>query len=169
MLEGSNIGRTQLRTELSILGLLDVGQKLFLSLTTTERTVLLGVHSKLEELFVVLSVVPTVLVHLLLETFEGIGDEGVRIGSSKLTVLLLGQLDELGIDGAWHLAALAENHTPDGIVHHDVTALALFHRKQIHQGDVLGVLREWRHQWGITHARPYIFYLIEQLHKHVVH
>ena len=126
-------------------------------------------HSELEELFVVLTVVPAVLVHLLLEAFEGVGNEGVRISGSELAVLLLGQLDELWIDGAGHLAALAENHAPDGVVHHDITTLALLHSQQVHQGDVLGILRERCHQWGITHARPYVLYLVEQLDEHVVH
>ena len=170
MLEGCQLLRLHRRaSQLGVLRLLDVGQKLFLGLTALERTILLGVHSQLEQFFVVLSVVPAILVHLLLEAFEGVGNEGVRVGIGKLAALLLGQLDEFGIDLAGHLAALAENHTPDGVVHHHVAALALFDSQQVHQRNVLRVLRERCHQWGITYLRPYIFYFVEQLHQHVVH
>ena len=57
-------------TQLGILSLLDISQQLLLSLTALEWTVLLGVHSQLEQLLVVLSVIPTVLVHLLAEGIE---------------------------------------------------------------------------------------------------
>ena len=141
MLEGSQFSRTDLRTtQLGVLGLLDVSQQLLLSLTTLERTVLLGVHSQLEEFFVVLTVIPAVLIHLLLEAVKSIGDEGVRISIGEFTVLLLGQFYELFSDGARHLTALTENHTPDGIVHHSVATLALLNGQQVHQCDVLGVL-----------------------------
>ena len=170
MLEGSQLlglhGRT---TQFGILGLLDVCQQLLLSLSTLERAILLGVHSQLEQLFVVLTVVPTILVHLLLEALEGIGDEGMGVVSGELTLLLLSQLDELGIDGARHLAALAQDHTPDGIVHHYIATLALLDGQQVHQRNVLRVLRERSYQWGIAHLWPYILYLVEQLHQHVVH
>ena len=112
-------------TQLSILRLLDVGQQLFLGLSALERTVLLGVHGQFEEFLVVLSIVPAILVHLLAETVEGVGDERVRVNVGKLAFLLLSQFDEFGSDGAGDLSALAENHAPDGIVHHDVAALAL--------------------------------------------
>ena len=170
MLEGCQLFRLHLRTtQLGILGLLDVGQQLPLGLTALERTVLLGVHSQFEQLFVVLTVVPTVFVHFLLEAFKRIGNEGVRIGIRKFAALLLGQFDEFGSNRARHLTALAQNHAPDGIVHHHIAALALLHRQQIHQRDVLRVLRERCHQWGITDTRPYILYLVEQLYQHVVH
>ena len=126
-------------------------------------------HSQFEQLFVVLAVVPAILVHLLLKAIKRIGNEGVWISIGELTALLLSQFHEFGIDGTRHLAALAKNHTPDGIVHHDVASLALLHSEQVHQGNILGVLREWRYQWGITHARPYILYFVEQLDQHVVH
>ena len=62
------------------------------------------------------------------------------IGIGKFATLLLGQFNELRINGARHLAALSENHTPDGIVHHDVAPLALLDGEQIHQSNVLGIL-----------------------------
>ena len=169
MLEGCDFSRRQRRTQLGILSLLDVSEQLLLSLTALEGTILLGVHSQLEEFLVVLSVVPAILIHLLLEAIKRIGDKGMWIGIGKLTTLLLSQFDEFRSDSARHLAALAENHTPDGVVHHHIATLALLHSQQVHQGYVLGVLRERCHQWGITYAGPYILYLVKQLHQHVIH
>ena len=93
----------------------------------------------------------------------------MRVSIGEFAALLLGQLDEFGINLARHLTALTQYHAPDGIVHHHIAALALFHGQQVHQGDVLRVLRERCHQWGIAHLRPYILYLIEEFHQHVVH
>ena len=42
--------------------------------------------------------------------------------------------------------------------------LALCKRQQVHHGDVLGVLAERRHQWGIAEHRPYILHFLEQLY-----
>ena len=127
-------------TELSVLSLLDVSEQLFLGLTATERTVLLRMHSQLEELFVVLSIVPAILVHLLLEAFKGIGDKCMWVSLSKLALLLLCQFDEFWSNCSRHLSALSEDHTPDSVVHHHVTSLALLHSEEVHQGDVLGIL-----------------------------
>ena len=155
--------------QLGVLSLLDVGQKVLLGLTALEGAILLGVHGQLEEFLVVLSIVPSVLVHLLAESVEGILQECMGIDIGKLQVLLGSQLLQFGRNLARHLAALAEDHAPDSIVHHHIAALALFHREEVHQGDVLRILRERRYQWGITHLRPDVFYLVEQLHQHVVH
>ena len=125
-------------------------------------------HSQFEELFVVLSVVPSVLVHLLAELVERIGIEGVRVGVGELLALFLGESHQLGSYRAGHLAALAQYHAPHSIVHHDEAALALCHREQVHQGDVLGVLAERCHQWRIADHRPYVLHLVEQGHEHVV-
>ena len=97
-------------------------------------------HSQLEEFLIVGTILPTVLIHLLAEAVEGILEEGVRISIRKLEIFLLSQFDELRSDGARHLTTLTENHTPDGVVHHHVTPLALLHREEVHQGDVLRVL-----------------------------
>ena len=93
----------------------------------------------------------------------------MRIGIGELALLRLGQLHQLGIDSAGNATALAENHAPNGIVHHHEATLSLLHREEVHQGDVLRVLRERGDQWGIAHARPHILHLVEQLHQHVVH
>ena len=93
----------------------------------------------------------------------------MRIGISELKTLLLGQLNQLGSDCSGHLTALTKNHTPDGIVHHHVTTLTLLHGEEVHQSDILSVLREWCYQWGITYLWPYVLNLVEQLNQHIVH
>ena len=92
----------------------------------------------------------------------------MRIDVGKLIAFLFGQLLQLGSDLAWHLTAAAEDHAPHGIVHIDITALALLHREQVHQRDVLGILREWCHQWWIAHTRPYVSNLVEELDEQIV-
>ena len=109
-------------------------------LATSERTILLRMHSQFEEFFVVLSILPAILIHFLLEAFKCIGNEGVRICIGKLTLLRLGQFDKFRCNLTRHLTTLAENHAPDGIVHHYIAALALLHSEKVHQGDVLGIL-----------------------------
>ena len=93
----------------------------------------------------------------------------MRVNVGKLTALLLGQLHELRINLSGHLSALAENHAPHVVVHHHEAALALFHGEEVHQRDVLGILREWGHEWWIANARPYISHLVEKLYEQVVH
>ena len=156
-------------TQFSVLCLLEVSKELLLGLTTLEGAILLGVHAQFEEFLIVLSVVPAVLVHLLAEVGQSILQQGVGIDISKLTVLLLGQFHQFGIDGARDLSTLAEDHTPHGIVHHHEAALALFDGQQVHQGDVLHILRERCYQWRITYAWPYILHLVEEFHEHVVY
>ena len=156
-------------TQFSVLCLLEVSKELLLGLTTLEGTILLRVHAQFEEFLIVLSVVPAVLVHLLAEVGQSVLQQGVSIDISKLTVLLLGQFHQFGIDGARNLSALAEDHTPHGIVHHHETALALLDGQQVHQGDVLHILRERCYQWRITYAWPYILHLVEEFHEHVVY
>ena len=125
-------------------------------------------HSQLPQLFVVLTVLPSVLVHLLAEIVEGIGIEGVWIGIGELATLFLGQFNQFRGNLSRNLTALAENHTPHRVVHHHEAALALFHCEEVHQGDVLHILAERCYQWGIAYARPYIFYFVEQFHEHIV-
>ena len=156
-------------TQLSVLCLLQVCQELLLGLSALKGTILLWVHTQLEEFLVVLTVVPAVLVHLLAEVVESVLQQRMGIDIGKLAILLLGQFHQLGIDGSRNLSALAKDHAPHGIVHHHETTLALFDGKQVHQGDVLHILRERCHQWGITHAWPYIFYLVEEFHEHIVY
>ena len=140
MLEGANLLGRKVATQLGILQLLQVGQEVFLSLSALEVAILLGVHSQLKQFFIVFAIVPSVLVHLLLEIVKRIGDEGVRIGIGKLAALSLCQLQQFGIDGSRNLSTLAQNHTPHSVVHHHETALALFLGEEIHQRDVLYIL-----------------------------
>ena len=126
-------------------------------------------HGQLEEFLIVLTVVPSVLVHFLAEVVECVGKQGVRVGIGELEAFLLGKIFQLLADFSGHTSALAENHAPHGIVHHDETALALFESKEVHQGDVLGILREGRHQWRVADARPNVCYLVEQLDEHIVY
>jgi len=161
VLEGCKLLSRDLAAHLGILGLLQVGQHILLGLSALVVAVLLGMHGKLEELLIVLAIVPSVLVHLLLEVVQSGLQQGMRIDVGKLIAFLFGQLLQLGSDLAWHLTAAAEDHAPHGIVHIDITALALLHREQVHQRDVLGILREWCHQWWIAHTRPYVSNLVE--------
>ena len=140
MFEGANLLGRQVATQLGILQLLQVGQEVFLSLSALEVAILLGVHSQLKQFFVVFAIVPSVLVHLLLEVVKRIGDEGVRVGIGKLAALSLCQLQQFGIDSSRNLSALAQDHAPHGIVHHHEAALALFQGEKVHQRDVLHIL-----------------------------
>ena len=169
MLELGKLGWGQGRAELGILCLLQVGEEVLLCLAALVVAVLLGVHGELEEFLVILSVVPAVLVHLLLEVVEGVGEQCVGVHVGELAALLLGKLHQLWVDGSGNLAALAEDHTPHGVVHHHEAALALLHGEEVHQGDVLGILAEGGHQWRITHAWPYVLHLVEELDQKVVH
>ena len=168
MLEGSNLLGTHLATELGVLRLLDVGQQVLLRLSALVVAILLGVHGELPQLLVVGTVLPAVLVHLLTEVVEGIGVERARVVGDEFAALCLGEFHNLWSQRTGHLATLAENHSPYGVVHHDIAALALFHGEQVEECDVLHILREWCHQWWIAHTRPNIFHLVEQGDKHVV-
>ena len=63
---------------------------------------------------------------------------GVDVG--ELAALLLGKLHKLRVDGSGDLAALAEDHAPHGVVHHDEATLALLDGEEVHEGDVLDIL-----------------------------
>ena len=168
MLELSELLGSELGAHAGVLGLLQVGQEVLLGLSALIVAVLLGVHSQLEELFVILAVIPAILVHLLAEFGQLVLQQRVRVNGGELASLLFGQLYELGSNLTRHLTALAQNHAPHGIVHIDIATLALLHREQIHQGDVLGVLRERCHQWWIAHARPHIGHLVEEFDEQVI-
>ena len=75
MLELCKLCRSKGCTELGILCLLKVSQEVLLCLSALVVAILLWVHSELEEFLVVLTVIPTVLVHLLLEVVEGVGEQ----------------------------------------------------------------------------------------------
>ena len=133
MLELCKLCRCKGCTELGILCLLKVGKEVLLCLSALVVAILLWVHSELEEFLVVLTVIPTVLVHLLLEVVEGVGEQCVRIYVGKLAALLLGELYEFWVDSSRNLTALTENHTPHRVVHHYEAALALLHGEEVHQ------------------------------------
>ena len=126
-------------------------------------------HSELEEFFVVLTALPSVLCHLLAEVVESVCEKCVSVYVCELTALLLCKFNKLRIDSSRNLTRLAENHTPHRVVHHYEASLALLESEKVHEGDVLHVLRERSNQWRITYARPYILHLIEELDEKVVH
>ena len=97
-------------------------------------------HGQFVEFFFVLTNIPSVLCHLFSESVEGIGDKCMWVGCGKFASLLGCKVDELLVDGAGYLAALAENHAPHRVVHHHEATLALSHGQQVHQGDVLHIL-----------------------------
>ena len=127
-------------SKFGILGFLQVSKELLLCLSALEGTILLWVHGQLEEFFVVLSIVPTVLVHFLLEVVECVLQECMWICIGKLAFLFLGELHKFWCNLSWNASALAEDHTPHGIVHHHEASFALLNGKQVHQRDVLGIL-----------------------------
>ena len=172
VLEGGEFLEGELGTgsglEFGQLGFLEVCEEVLLGLTALVVAVLLGVHGEFIEFLVVLSALPAVLLHLLDEVGQGVLEQGVRVGIGELAALLGSQLLELGIDGAGDLAALAEDHAPHAVVHHDEAALALGDGQQVHEGDILDVLREGGDQWGITHARPDVGHFVEELDEDLV-
>ena len=133
MLELSELSWSQGAAELGILCLLEVSQEVLLCLTALEVAILLWVHSEFEELLIVLTILPTVLVHLLLEVIECVAEQCVSIYICKLTTLLLGKLYEFWINLSRNLTTLTEDHTPHRIIHHYEAALALLHGKEVHQ------------------------------------
>ena len=133
MLEFCELSWCQGAAELGILCLLEVSQEVLLSLTALVIAILLWVHGELEEFLIVLTILPTVLVHLLLEVVECISKQCVGINICKLTTLLLGKLYEFRINLPRNLTTLTENHTPHRIVHHHEAALALLHGEEVHQ------------------------------------
>ena len=169
MLECRNLLRCERATKLSILSLLKVSKEVFLSLTALIVAILLWVHSEFEEFFVVLTILPTILVHLLLEVVESVREQCVSINVGEFATLLLSKLYELRIDSSRNLTTLTENHTPHRVVHHHEATLALLHSEKVHQSDVLNILAEWSYQWRVANAWPYILYLVEELDQEVVH
>ena len=125
-------------------------------------------HGEFEEFFVVLTEIPTVLLHFLAELVELVGEVRLWVLCLKLTTLFLGHLHELRRNGARQLTSLAENHVPDGVGNHAPTLLALFHLHHVHQGEVLHILGEWSYQAGITHLWPYVSHFVEELDEQVV-
>ena len=140
MLECCCLLNADLSTKLSVLSLLKVGKHILLSLTTLEVTILLWVHSKFEEFLVVLSIFPTVLVHLLLEVFESVRQQGMRINLSKLKALLSCKFLNLWSNLTWHLTTLTKNHTPDRVIHHYVATLTLLKSEKVEECNVLCIL-----------------------------
>ena len=169
MLECSHLFGCEFAAHLGILGGLQVCQEVFLGLSALIVAILLGVHGQLKQLFVVLTIFPAVLVHLLAEVVERVGQQRVRVCICKFATLLLGQRHQFGIDGTGYLATLAEDHTPHGLVHHHKPSLALLDGEEVHQRDVLHILAERSNQWRIAHARPHVFHFAEEFHEHVVH
>ncbi len=169
MLESSSLLRRNLGTELSILSLLKVSEEVLLSLAALVVTILLRMHGEFEEFLIVLTIIPTILVHLLAEVVESRFKQRVRIDIRELTALLLGKFLQFRSDLTWHLTTLTEDHTPHIVVHHHETALALLHGEEVHQSDVLCILRERSHEWWITDTRPYISHLVEELDEQIVH
>ena len=169
MLERCELLGGKLRTQSGILRLLQVDQEVLLGLSALVVAILLRVHGQFKQFFIVLSAIPSVVGHLLAERIKRIGYERVRVGIGKLTFLLGSQLTEQRVYLTRHGTALAKNHTPHRVVHHYKSALALCHSEQIHQRDVLDILRERRDKWRISYTRPYIFHFLKQFYQHVVH
>ena len=109
-------------------------------------TILFLVHCKLEQLFVVLTAIPAFFLHLFDEMRQCIRVVVLRVACEELEAFLLGEFHDLRCQSAREFSGFAENHVPCGRVDRClVTRLALAHREEVHQGDVLGVLAERRH------------------------
>ena len=67
MLVSAELLGRKIGAELGVLELLEVSEEVLLSLTALIVAILLRMHGKLKELFVVLTILPSVLVHLLAE------------------------------------------------------------------------------------------------------
>ena len=168
MLKGGEFFNRQFAAHFGILSLLQVGQEVLLCLSALIIAVLFGVHSQFKQFFVVLSILPTVLVHLLLKLIQAVWQQRMWVGIGKFESFFLGQSHQFGCDCSRNFATLAQNHTPHRIVHHHETPLALLHCEEVHQRNVLHILREWRYEGWITHAWPNVFHLVEEVDKHVV-
>ena len=169
MLDGQHLLDTHaLASKSLVLGLLQVGLEALLGDAALVVAILAFVHGQLEELLVVLAFVPAFVLHDLAELVEFVGIVALRVGGCELASLLLGEGHDFGGHFAWELAALAQDHAPDGVVHHRVAGLAHRLGQQVHQGDVLRVLAEGRDEWGIAHLGPHVGHLVEELHQELV-
>ena len=141
VLVGSDVGqRHAVLLHLLLLGSLQVGEEALLGNAALVVAVLAFVHGKFEEFFVVFTTFPAVLLHLLDEAWQVVGIVRLRVGVGELKAFLFGEFDDFGCHGAGQFAALAENHAPDGLVHHRVARFAHRLGEQVHEGDVLDVL-----------------------------
>ena len=165
MLERLGLFQTHAAGILLVLGGLQVGEEALLGGTALVVAILRLVHSKLKEFFVVFSAVPTILFHFFDEARQFVGIITLRVGIRKLKALLLGQFYDFGSHFARKFTALAENHTPDAVVHHRIAGLAHGFGEKIHEGNVLHVLREGSHEGRITHTGPYIGHLVEETNE----
>ena len=125
-------------------------------------------HSEFEEFFVVFAELPAVLLHLSAELIQRIGVVELRIFGGELEALFLRQVDDLLIELAGQTARLPEDHAPRVVVDSLPAALADGEVVDVHQSDVLDVLAEWRDEWGIAEARPYVGDFVEEADEQVV-
>ena len=125
-------------------------------------------HSQFVEFLVVLAVVPSVLVHLLAEVVESVRNKSVRVGCGELSALFLCECYEFGVYCSRNLSALAENHSPHGVVHHDEASLALSECEEVHECYVLDILAERCYEWWIADTWPYVGNLVEEFYEHLV-
>ena len=107
MLESGKLFGRQFTAKFLVFSLLQVGKEVFLGLSALIIAILFGMHGKLEKLFVILPVLPTILVHLFSEVIESILEQRMRIGIRKFSSLLFGKLHKLGRNCTGHLTALS--------------------------------------------------------------
>ena len=130
--------------------------------------VLLVVHGELEQLFVVLSAIPTQFFHLFDILRQHVRIKGLRVVGIELHTLLFRQFDDLRSQCSGQFAGLAEDHAPHSRIHTRERFLAHRTAEDIHQRGILHVLREWRYQAWCTEHRPYALHFLEQFHKQLI-
>ena len=109
---------------LFIAGGLQISKETLLGCTALIVAILRLVHGKLKEFFIIFAAFPTILFHFLDKARKFVGIVALRVCIGKLKAFLLGKFDDFGRNLAGQLAALAENHAPNAVVHHRVAGLA---------------------------------------------
>ena len=144
---------------------LEISEETLLGGTALVVAILRFVHGELEQFLIVLTAIPTVFFHLLDEAVELVGIVRLGVFGAELVALFLGQLHNFGCQFAGQLTALAQDHTPDGIVHHGVAGFVHRLGEKVHQSDVLHILAEGRYEGRIAHARPNVGHFVEEFHE----
>ena len=122
-------------------------------------------HGEFQKFLVVLTAIPTILFHLLDEAVELVGIVRLRVFGAEFVALFFGQSHNFGCQFAGQLTALAEDHAPDGVVHHRIAGFVHRFGEEIHQSNVLHILAEGRNEGRITHTRPHISHFVEEFHQ----
>ena len=125
-------------------------------------------HGEFEEFLVIVTILPTVFVHLFAICIQGIRIVQLRVGIHKLKAFGLGKLHNLGCQNTGETSTLAKNHIPGVVVYHRPALFSLHLLHNVHQCHVLHILAERSHQRRITQLGPYIFHFVEKHHKQVV-